>query len=80
MGNDEAVTPVFPVSRPLLSRRYKLTLPQNSDYCTGVAGSIAILQALIRRSEEGGSFAVDVRPHPKLHTTTLVTNTFPSPL
>ncbi|KAI0393162.1 CoA-transferase family III [Xylariaceae sp. FL0594] len=46
MGNEgfEAVTPVFP----------------NSDYCTGVAGSAAILEALVRRSQEGGSYFVDV--------------------
>jgi crotonobetainyl-CoA:carnitine CoA-transferase CaiB-like acyl-CoA transferase len=44
MGNDEAVTPVFP----------------NSDYCTGVAGSIAVMHALVRRAEEGGSWGIDV--------------------
>lgn len=44
MGNDEAVTPVFP----------------NSDYCTGVAGAAGILSALIQRAEEGGSYSVDV--------------------
>ncbi len=44
MGNDEAVTPVFP----------------NSDYCTGVAGSVAVMHALIRRAEEGGSYGIDV--------------------
>ncbi|KAK3707851.1 hypothetical protein LTR37_011853 [Vermiconidia calcicola] len=43
MGHNEAVTPVFP----------------NSDYCTGVAGCIAVLHALIRRSEEGGCFGID---------------------
>ena len=43
MGNDEAVTPVFP----------------NSDYCTGIAGSIAVMHALIRRAEDGGSYAID---------------------
>lgn len=43
MGNDEAVTPVFP----------------NSDYCTGVIGSSAVMHALIRRAEEGGSYGVD---------------------
>ncbi|KAI0444769.1 CoA-transferase family III domain-containing protein [Xylaria telfairii] len=45
MGNDEseAVTPVFP----------------NSDYCTGVAGSAAVLEALIKRAEDGGSYSVD---------------------
>ncbi|RDW62021.1 alpha-methylacyl-CoA racemase-2 [Coleophoma cylindrospora] len=44
MGNDEAVTPVFP----------------NSDYCTGVAGVSGILTALLRQSEQGGSYSVDV--------------------
>ncbi|KAI0506210.1 CoA-transferase family III [Xylaria bambusicola] len=46
MGNDEseAVTPVFP----------------NSDYCTGVAGSTAVLEALIKRAQDGGSYAIDV--------------------
>ncbi|KAI8951062.1 CoA-transferase family III domain-containing protein [Xylaria longipes] len=46
MGNDEseAVTPVFP----------------NSDYCTGVAGSTAVLEALIKRGQDGGSYNVDV--------------------
>lgn len=44
MGNDEAVTPVFP----------------NSDYCTGVAGTSGILAALIKRAGSGGSYSVDV--------------------
>lgn len=44
MGNDEPVTPVFP----------------NSDYCTGVCGSVAVLEALVRRAEHGGSYNVDV--------------------
>lgn len=46
MGNDvsEAVTPVFP----------------NSDYCTGVAGSTAVLEALMKRAQDGGSYGVDV--------------------
>ncbi|KAF2753061.1 CoA-transferase family III [Pseudovirgaria hyperparasitica] len=44
MGNDEAVTPVFP----------------NSDYCTGVCGSTAVLHALVRRAEFGGNQSVDV--------------------
>ncbi|KAJ8121668.1 hypothetical protein O1611_g10038 [Lasiodiplodia mahajangana] len=45
MGNDEpeAVTPVFP----------------NSDYCTGVAGTTGVLEALIKRAQDGGSYAVD---------------------
>ncbi|KAJ5175114.1 CoA-transferase family III [Penicillium canariense] len=44
MGLDEAVTPIFP----------------NSDYCTGVVGSTAVLDALIRRAGKGGNYAVDV--------------------
>lgn len=44
MGNDEPVTPVFP----------------NSDFCTGTAGVVAVLNALVRRGEEGGSYKVDV--------------------
>ncbi|KAF2115092.1 CoA-transferase family III domain-containing protein [Lophiotrema nucula] len=44
MGNDEPVTPVFP----------------NSDFCTGVAGTVAILNALLRRAAEGGSYKVDI--------------------
>ncbi|KAK5019941.1 hypothetical protein LTR60_000020 [Cryomyces antarcticus] len=50
MGNDEPVTPVFP----------------NSDYCTGIAGVIAIIEALIRRSEKGGSYVIDVSTNIKL--------------
>jgi crotonobetainyl-CoA:carnitine CoA-transferase CaiB-like acyl-CoA transferase len=44
MGNEEAVTPVFP----------------NSDYCTGIAGASGILDALMQRAEKGGSYTVDV--------------------
>ncbi|KAI0866503.1 CoA-transferase family III domain-containing protein [Xylaria cubensis] len=45
MGNEsEAVTPVFP----------------NSDYCTGAVGSAAVLDALIKRAQDGGSYGVDV--------------------
>ncbi|KAF2728184.1 CoA-transferase family III [Polyplosphaeria fusca] len=44
MGNDEPVTPVFP----------------NSDFCTGVAGVVGVLDALMRRAEEGGSWKVDI--------------------
>ncbi|KAF2127879.1 CoA-transferase family III [Dothidotthia symphoricarpi CBS 119687] len=44
MGNDEPVTPVFP----------------NSDFCTGMAGVIAVLNAILRRGERGGSYKVDV--------------------
>lgn len=45
MGNDEPVTPVFP----------------NSDYCTGICGVVAILNALLRRASDGGSYKIDVR-------------------
>ncbi|GAP93263.1 hypothetical protein SAMD00023353_11600010 [Rosellinia necatrix] len=46
MGNEgsEAVTPVFP----------------NSDFCAGVAGTTAVLEALIKRASDGGSYGVDV--------------------
>ncbi|KAI0132401.1 CoA-transferase family III domain-containing protein [Xylariales sp. AK1849] len=43
MGSDEAVTPPFP----------------NSDRCTGVIGCTAVLHALIKRAETGGSYGVD---------------------
>ncbi|KAF4989089.1 hypothetical protein FDECE_14814 [Fusarium decemcellulare] len=43
MGNDEPVTPVFP----------------NSDYCTGVAGTCAVLETLIRQADAGGSYLID---------------------
>ncbi|KAH6642898.1 CoA-transferase family III domain-containing protein [Boeremia exigua] len=44
MGNEEPVTPVYP----------------NSDFCTGTSGVIAVLNALLRRGDEGGSYLVDV--------------------
>lgn len=44
MGNDEPVTPIFP----------------NSDYCTGIIGVAGVLDALVRRASDGGSFRVDV--------------------
>lgn len=47
MGNDEPVTPVFP----------------NSDFCTGTSGVIGVLDALLRRGTDGGSYKVDVS-HP----------------
>jgi len=43
MGNDEPVTPVFP----------------NSDYCTGIAGTCGVLQALVQQAESGGSYLID---------------------
>lgn len=51
MGNDEAVTPVFP----------------NSDYCTGVCGSTGVMEALVRRAQDGGSYGVDVSYEPSLY-------------
>lgn len=42
MGNDEPVIPVLP----------------NSDYCTGIAGACGVLDALMQRAEQGGSFLV----------------------
>lgn len=44
MGLDEPVTPIFP----------------HSDYCTGVAGSCAVIIALLRRAETGGSYSIDL--------------------
>ncbi|KAH7064048.1 alpha-methylacyl-CoA racemase, partial [Paraphoma chrysanthemicola] len=44
MGNEEPCTPVWP----------------NSDYCTGVIGCTAVIQALIGRGELGGSYVVDI--------------------
>ncbi|TFK34340.1 CoA-transferase family III domain-containing protein [Crucibulum laeve] len=44
MGLDEPVSPPFP----------------NADFCTGVGGSIGILQALVQKAEFGGSFVIDV--------------------
>ncbi|KAF1926295.1 CAIB/BAIF family enzyme [Didymella exigua CBS 183.55] len=44
MGHDEPVTPVFP----------------NSDFCTGTSGVVGVLNALLRRGAEGGSWRVDV--------------------
>lgn len=44
LEDGEPVTPVFP----------------NSDYMTGIAGTVAILTALLRRAEKGGSYKVDL--------------------
>jgi crotonobetainyl-CoA:carnitine CoA-transferase CaiB-like acyl-CoA transferase len=44
LGRDEAVTPVFP----------------NSDHCTGLAGTLGVLSALMARARNGGSYTVDV--------------------
>ncbi|KPI34741.1 Succinate--hydroxymethylglutarate CoA-transferase [Cyphellophora attinorum] len=43
MGLDEPVTPIFP----------------HSDFATGIAGTCAVLQALIERGEKGGNFLID---------------------
>lgn len=40
----EPVTPIFP----------------NSDYMTGIAGTCAVLSALLQRSEKGGSYKIDL--------------------
>ncbi|KAH6970324.1 putative L-carnitine dehydratase [Fusarium avenaceum] len=44
MGKDEPVTPVFP----------------NSDFCTGISGICGVMDALLRRGLEGGSYQVDL--------------------
>jgi crotonobetainyl-CoA:carnitine CoA-transferase CaiB-like acyl-CoA transferase len=44
LPDGEAVTPIFP----------------NSDYMTGIAGTCAVLSALLQRSEHGGSYKVDL--------------------
>ncbi|KAJ7099694.1 alpha-methylacyl-CoA racemase [Mycena epipterygia] len=44
LQNGEAVIPLFPTA----------------DYCSGLSGSSGVLQALIERSEKGGSYVVDV--------------------
>lgn len=44
MGIDEPVIPVLP----------------NSDYCTGVAGTCAVLQAILSQAEQGGSYLIDI--------------------
>ncbi|KAG2003689.1 CAIB/BAIF family enzyme [Coprinopsis cinerea AmutBmut pab1-1] len=44
MGVDEPVTPIWP----------------NCDYCTGVAGATAVLEALIKQSQVGGSYVLDI--------------------
>ena len=43
MGLNEPVTPVFP----------------HSDFVTGIAGTCAVLQALVEQAEVGGSFLID---------------------
>ena len=42
LKDGESVTPVFP----------------NSDYMTGISGTVAVLTALMRRAEKGGSYKV----------------------
>ena len=44
MGHNEPVTPAYP----------------NSDYCAGVAGVCGVFDALMQRSEKGGSYVVDI--------------------
>lgn len=43
MGLNEPVSPVFP----------------HSDFITGIAGTCAVLQALVEKAEKGGSFLID---------------------
>jgi hypothetical protein len=43
VGVEEPITPVFP----------------NSDFCTGTAGATAVIQALIEKSQKGGSYVID---------------------
>ncbi|ORX59591.1 CoA-transferase family III [Hesseltinella vesiculosa] len=40
----EAITPVFP----------------NSDFCTGTAGAVGVMQALMDQAKQGGSYVVDL--------------------
>ena len=44
MGHGDPVTPIYP----------------HCDYCTGIAGSCAVLIALLRRAEKGGSYCIDL--------------------
>ena len=44
MGHGKPVQPIFP----------------HSDYCTGIAGTCAILIALMRRGKDGRSYAIDL--------------------
>ncbi|KAJ0326865.1 hypothetical protein COL5a_006416 [Colletotrichum fioriniae] len=64
MGLNEAVTPVFP----------------NSDYCAGVCGSTAVLDALMKRAEEGGSYGVDVALHYYSQWLVRSCGTYPEPI
>lgn len=61
MGVDEAVTPVFPNSDYWYGPGLRLGARLVAKLCsTGIAGSIAVMHALIRRAEQGGSYGVDV--------------------
>ncbi len=64
MGNNEAVTPVFP----------------NSDFCTGIAGSSAVLDALMQRAEKGGSYAVNVALNYYSQWLVRSVGTYPAPI
>ncbi|KID81083.1 CoA-transferase family III domain protein [Metarhizium guizhouense ARSEF 977] len=44
MGHEEPVTPLFP----------------NSDFCTGISGICSVLDAVIRRAEQGGSYKINL--------------------
>jgi crotonobetainyl-CoA:carnitine CoA-transferase CaiB-like acyl-CoA transferase len=43
LGVEEPIIPIFP----------------NSDFCTGTAGATAVIQALIEKSQKGGSYVID---------------------
>jgi hypothetical protein len=64
MGHNEAVTPVFP----------------NSDYCTGICGSTAVLDALIQRSSIGGSYGVDCSLNYYSQWLARTVGTYPAPI
>ncbi|KAK1255547.1 hypothetical protein MKX08_009542 [Trichoderma sp. CBMAI-0020] len=44
MGNDEPVTAIFP----------------NTDFCAGISGICAVMDAVVRRGETGGSYKVNL--------------------
>ncbi|TDZ62087.1 Succinyl-CoA--L-malate CoA-transferase beta subunit [Colletotrichum trifolii] len=64
MGHDEAVTPAFPVA----------------DFCAGVCGSTAVLDALMRRAESGGSYGVDVALNYYTQWLVKTCGTYPEPV
>lgn len=64
MGHNEPVTPVFP----------------NSDYCTGIAGVVGILDALLRRGHSGGSYSVSIALNYYSSWLTRFCGTYPTPI